>query len=442
MAPSEPQQVLSSDPELGSPSPPTRNGRGYVSFVVILSVVAWVFVSLDISMLGVAIPTLSSSLGLSLSTLEILSGVFWFVSFATPVVLGRWLDRLGRRRGFQLALLGTGLFGGITAVVGAAWQFIVVRVLTATSFGLTEPAVTTMIAEEAPRRHRGFLMGLVQAGAPLGAGITGMVAAAILPTYGWRPLFLLAFAPVLLVLVSSFFLRESRQFRALQQAGADRPRQHRPGWRALFVPGQRRQTVVTTLFGFCMNGGIGLAIGVASAYLVHIDHIGIGAAAFLFGLSNWVALGSQILVGWLTDHIPAKWLMAVYAVLGACALSLLALPTVTYATATISLLGFGFFGNGTFGCYTRYTTESYPTELRGTGTSFSFGFSFLSTSFMPIIGGILIESSHPMVIPLIGAGLVLCGAIAVSCGRNFPPGRELDELSPSAVPTAQPASGS
>lgn len=421
------------DAQSTDPAPPAARGTKYVAFVVVVAFLAWALVSMDNVMVGVALPALAPAFHLSLSTLEYLTGIFAFVTFLTPVLAGRWVDRLGRRVSFQASLLGTGVFAGLTAVVGSAWQFIVVRLVAATSYGLTEPAVNTMVAEEAPRRHRGFLMGFVQAGYPLGAGLTGTIAAALLPGHGWRPLFLIAFAPVVIVLVSSAFLRESHRFAAVREVAAREDIENRPGWRALFTPEQRRQTIVTSLFGFCINGGIGLIIGVVTTYLVHVDHLGLGEAAFLFGLSNWTALVSQVFVGWLADHLPAKWLMVVYSVLAAGALALLVIPHISYGMATLSLVAFGFFGNGTFGCYTRYTTESYPTELRGTGTSFSLGFSFLTLAFMPIIGGALIGSSMPALIPAVSAVLVLLGAVTMACGRNFPPRRDLEELAPSRL---------
>jgi MFS family permease len=392
---------------------------------------------MDNVMLGVAVPALSPVLHLSLSTLEYLVGIFSFVSFAAPVIAGRWIDRLGRRSSFQVSLLGTGLFAGLTAFVGSAWQFILVRAFAATSFGLTEPVVNTMVAEEAPTRRRGVVMGFVQAGYPLGAAIAGTLAAVLLPGAGWRPLFAIAFAPVLIIAFASRLLKESASFQHIHAEVTRRELEYRPRWRDLFTPDLRRQTIVTSLFGFCINGGIGLVIGVVTTYLVHVDHVSIGNAAFLFGLSNWIALGSQILVGYLADLIPAKWLMTVYSLAAAALLALLAVPRLPYSLAALSLAGFGFFGNGTFGCYTRYTTESYPTELRGTGTSFSLGFSFLTLSFMPIIGGALIGSSVPSVIPLISAVLVLLGAVVMACGRNLAPGRELEELAPSKLLTRE-----
>lgn len=416
------------------PAPPVRTRtNGYVAFIVLLAFAAWALVSMDNVMLGLAVPALAPAMHLSLSTMEYLVGVFAFVTFAAPVLAGRVIDRRGRRLNFQVSLIGTGVFGGLTALVSSAWQFIVVRLLVATSYGLTEPVINTLVAEEAPRRRRGVLMGFVQAGYPLGAAIAGTIASALLAGPGWRPLFLVAFAPLVLVLVAGLFLKDSSRFQQVKKTAEQRDIEHRPGWRQLFTREQRRQTIVTSLFGFCINGGIGLVIGVVTTYLVHVDHMSITDATFLFGLSNWTALGSQILVGWLADYLPAKWLMTVYALLGAAALALLAIPGLTFAIAAVSLVGFGFFGNGTFGCYTRYTTESYPTELRGTGTSFSLGFSFLTLSFMPVIGGALIESGSPAVIPVISAVLVALGAVVMICGRNYPPRRDLEELAPSRI---------
>ena len=78
-------------------------------------------------MLGVAVPSLLRCARLSLSTMEYLVGIFAFVTFARPCSAGGVIDRRGRRWSFQASLLGTGIFGGLTALVGATWQFVLVR---------------------------------------------------------------------------------------------------------------------------------------------------------------------------------------------------------------------------------------------------------------------------------------------------------------------------
>lgn len=397
----------------------------YSIMVTAIGFAAWLFVSMDSVMPGIALPDISRSLHVSLSTLEYLTGAFAFVGFLTSVFGGPLLDRFGRKPVFQFALLGTGIFSGVTAIAGALWQFIIIRIFASIS-NFVEPIINTLVSEEAPKKTRGLLLGIVQAGYPAGAAIAGTIGAVLLPSVGWRGLFLVAFLPVLVVIFVSRYLREPARFQAVQSIEG----QHRMGWGPLFRKGQRLQTLVAGFYGFCINGGIGLVIGVVTTFLVRVHGLDIGQAALLFGLSNWAALVGQVFVGWLADRIPSKYLLIGYPVVGALFMAILALPQVHFPLAAISLIGFGFFGNGTFGCYTRYVTESFPTEIRGTGTSFALGISFLTIAFMPIIGGILIESPQVRLLPIIAASIVFAAAILMLFGKLYPPQRELEELSP------------
>jgi AAHS family cis,cis-muconate transporter-like MFS transporter len=405
-----------------------RSTPPYVYVTILIMFTAWTFVSMDVSFPGLALPAISTSLHVSVSDLSYALGGFAFIEFLVPLLMGRLLDRYGRRKMFNWSLIGTGVFSALTAPVVAFWQFIVVRCVAAGSFGATEPTINTHVAEEAPKQVRGLFMGFVQAGYPLGAAIAGYIASALLAGPGWRPLFLVAFAPVLVVIAVTYFTRDPSRFRAARalalEQGGDAAR---PGWRHLFRGGRARQTIVGSLFGFCINGGIGLVLGVLTAYLVKVDHISLSSAAFLFSLSNWAALAGQLFIGWLADHVPSKWIMTVSPLLAAAAIASLLVSGLSYSLAMICLVCFGFFGNGTFGCYPRYVAESYPTEYRGTGLSFVLGCSFLTLSFMPIIGGFLIDTTHATTIPLISGIVVAFASVAMLFGRNIRPQRDLEE---------------
>lgn len=400
----------------------------HVLISVLIMFVAWTFVCMDASFPGLALPAISKSIHVSVSDLSYALGGFAFVEFLVPFFGGRLLDRFGRNTLFSWSLVGTGVFSVLTAPVAAFWQFIVVRCFVAGSFGAVEPTINTAVAEQAPKRIRGLLMGFVQAGYPLGAAIAGYIASAMLAGPGWRPLFLVAFAPVLVVIAVTWFTRDPARFRAaraaVEEQGGDAAH---PGFRHLFVKGRTRQTIVGSLFGFCINGGIGLVLGVLTAYLVKIDHLSLSDAAFLFSISNWAALAGQLFVGWLADHLPSKWIMVFSPLIGAVSIGSLVITHLTYTEAMIALIGFGFFGNGTFGCYPRYVAESYPTEYRGTGTSFCLGCSFLTLSFMPIIGGFLIDTGHAPDIALISGIVVACASVVMLFGRNILPQQDLEE---------------
>lgn len=412
--------------------PATRGMSRYALAVVVMSFLAWTLVSIDSALPGLSLTKISESLRLSLSSLEYLLGAFNLAVVIAPVLLGRYVDRMGRKRLLQLSLIGTGIFGGLTAVAANVWQFVVIRVIAGTSYGLVEPAVNTVVSEEAPPRWRGLIMGFVQAGYPVGSAIAGTLATAILPGAGWRALFLVAFGPVLVVLLATRLMREPKRFTDMRSTAKQLSLEHKPGWRPLFSRELRRQTIVTSLYGICINAGVALVLTVATVYLVHVDHLELSQATFLFSMSNWAALAGQLFVGWLADHLPSKWIIVGFALVSAVFLVVFAVPGATYATAAVALIGFGFFGNGTFGAYPRYTTESFPTEFRGTGTSFSLGMSFISFAFMPIIAGTLIESSAPRAIPLIAAALVVAGAVTMAFGRKIRPRSDLHDFVPRA----------
>ncbi|MDQ0189029.1 MFS transporter [Alicyclobacillus cycloheptanicus] len=340
-------------------------------------------------------------------------------------------------------MLGTGIFSGITSFAGSALQFGIIRFLAGIGIG-AEFTGNVLVAEEAPSRVRGILMGIVQAGYPAGGAIAGVVATAILPTGNWRLLFVFAFLPAIFIILFSFLLREPPRFRDLTkvvqardkiehgqtvetQYEIDEHKATKQGLKQIFGADLVRQTIVTSLFGLFINGGIGIVLSLATAYLTSVDHLTIGQAAGAVAASNFAALFSQVAVGFLADVIPARNLLIGLSIIAAVFMYLLSIPG-SYGWVLFSLIGFGLFGNGTFGCYTRYTAESFPTRARGTGTSFALGISQVSLFFMPAIGGVIMGSGHPSAVPILAAVLVLCGGIITLFGRRISPRMELEEI--------------
>src|SRR6266481_9806613 len=131
--------------------------------------------ALDVSMIGVALPSIRSALGLSTSSLQwVVSG--YVLGYGGLLLLGgRAADLLGRRRVFLIALAAftvASLLGGLT---NDGTLLVVTRFLKGASAAFTAPAglsiITTRFAE-GPARNRalsiytacgasGFSMGLV-----------------------------------------------------------------------------------------------------------------------------------------------------------------------------------------------------------------------------------------------------------------------------------------
>ncbi|QOV90259.1 MFS transporter [Humisphaera borealis] len=117
-------------------------------------------------------------------------GTAFGLSYALGQVLsGRWLDRVGVRMGYAVALAAWSIASMLHAVARTAVGFGFMRSL----LGLTEspayPAATKTLAEWFPKKERALAMGVANAGANVGAVIAPIVVPLIALHFGWRSAF-------------------------------------------------------------------------------------------------------------------------------------------------------------------------------------------------------------------------------------------------------------
>jgi EmrB/QacA subfamily drug resistance transporter len=155
---------------------------------------------LDISMVGVALPSIGSDLGMSPSSLQwIVSG--YVLGYGGFLLLGgRASDLLGRRQVFLAAVALFGAASVVSSVLSNDFALVALRFLKGASAGFTVPAglsiITTTFAE-GPARNRALSI-YTMCGA---SGFSlGLVFGGLLTELGWRATFLLP-GPVAIALV-------------------------------------------------------------------------------------------------------------------------------------------------------------------------------------------------------------------------------------------------
>jgi EmrB/QacA subfamily drug resistance transporter len=185
-------------------SPTTRSDpaafdrRAWITLLVLCGVLF--LDGLDVSMVGVALPSIDSDLNLSTSSLQwVVSG--YVLGYGGLLLLGgRTADLLGRRRVLLIALsvfAGASLLG---ALVDSGPLLIAARFIKGASAAFTAPAglsiITTTFAE-GPARNRA--LGIYTATGASGFSL-GLVLGGLLTTAGWRWTFLLP-VPIAVVLL-------------------------------------------------------------------------------------------------------------------------------------------------------------------------------------------------------------------------------------------------
>src|SRR5262249_40795569 len=150
---------------------------------------------MDLQILALALPSISRDLQLSAVRAGALS-TYTLLGMGIGGVLAGWLaDRIGRVRGVWGAVLIFSALTGAIAWCHTYWQVAVMRLLSGFGIGALYSIGTLLAAEYVPTRVRTTVLGTLQAGWSVGYVIAALLAAQVLPRFGWRPLFACAIVP-------------------------------------------------------------------------------------------------------------------------------------------------------------------------------------------------------------------------------------------------------
>jgi EmrB/QacA subfamily drug resistance transporter len=159
--------------------------------------------ALDVSMVGVALPSIQSSLHLSTSTLQwVISG--YVLGYGGLLLLGgRAADLLGRRRVFLLAVGAFGAASVLGALTGNGALLIATRFIKGMSAAFTAPAglsIITTTFPEGPSRNRA--LSIFASCAATGYSL-GLVLGGLLTELGWRWTFVLPLPVAVAIVVAA-----------------------------------------------------------------------------------------------------------------------------------------------------------------------------------------------------------------------------------------------
>jgi len=201
-------------PFLGRAPALTRRQWRVLGLVSIVSL----FEQYDVYLFALNLKRIQTDLALIESSLGFLGGVVRAGALlAFPVAL--MADRLGRRRVLLFTIFAYTLCTGATALAPNAMTFVACQFL-ARVFAAAETVIAVVVvAEEFDAAHRGWGVGALGALQACGAGVAALAFAFVdrVP-FGWRALFLLGLAPLVLVAYLRRSLSETTRFLELRRA--------------------------------------------------------------------------------------------------------------------------------------------------------------------------------------------------------------------------------
>lgn len=125
-------------------------------------------------------------------------------------ILGGYVaDKIGRRK---TMIWSVGLFSVFTTAVAFAPNyavFAILRIIAGLFLGSVLPLTVSMAAEYSTTKRRTLVVGLTSGATPLGFALASVVAIFVIPSFGWRPVFLFAATGFILTLILIPFLYET-----------------------------------------------------------------------------------------------------------------------------------------------------------------------------------------------------------------------------------------
>jgi MFS transporter, AAHS family, cis,cis-muconate transporter len=157
--------------------------------------VAGVFLALivdgmDLQMLALALPSLSADLRVS-SVMAGALGTYTLLGMGIGGILAGFLsDRIGRTRVTWWAVFVFTVCTGTIAFCQTYWQVAVMRFVSGFGIAALYSIGTLLAAEYVPTNIRTTVLGALQGGWSIGYVAAALLSSAVIPKYGWRPLFL------------------------------------------------------------------------------------------------------------------------------------------------------------------------------------------------------------------------------------------------------------
>ncbi len=381
---------------------------------LLLTCAAVLFVDgFDTQAIGYVAPALIREWGIGRAALGPVFSAGLFGLMLGALVFGPLADRIGRKWIIVASTLAFAIGTLATVWVSDASGLLIVRLLTGFGLGGAMPNAISLTSEYSPRRRRATMVMTMFAGFSVGAALGGLLAAAMIPAYGWRSVFLLGgAAPLLLVPFLAARLPESVRFLALRGDAQVRVAAllARVAPKVVQPPGTVFAVHEESLPGLPVSQLLRAGRAPATLLLWVVFFMSL---LDLYFLSNWLPtvlsdLGASVslaavigamlqiggVVGTITlgrviDRFSFRALALTYAV-AAVAVAAIGVSTGSVALAGLAIFAAGFCIVGGQIAANALAAQFYPTAIRASGVGWCLGIGRVGSIVGPLVGGMLL----------------------------------------------------
>ena len=368
---------------------------------------------MDVLVVSYCAPAIAEDLNLGPKTLGFVFSAGLIGMAIGAVFLAPFADKFGRKKLILASAFIMGLSVLLTSLSENISQLILMRLVSGLGIGCMLATTATLTSENVLNNSKDFWVSLVISGYPVGAVASGYVAAAIIPSYGWESMFVLAGLTTLLTIpLIFFFLSESPQFYLKKQPKDALAKANKILIKMNFKPldslpkiglKANNKPLVSRLFSekykistLQLWAALFFAFGCLYFLISWIPKLATDAglsielAIYAGTIFNVGAFFGIVLQGYFSSKIGLKKTISFFLLLTFLLMASFKLFIGTDILLLVYfLLGFSLQG-GFVGLYA-VAARLYPTEFKTTGVGWAIGMGRVGGILAPLIGGLLIS---------------------------------------------------
>lgn len=385
----------------------TRKERWKVMWA---SIIGYAMDGLDVLILSFSMAAIVSEFGLTLGEGGLIATYTLIGTVLGGYLFGIFADYYGRVHTFSLTIIIFSIFTGACAFADNVTHLNILRFLAGLGLGGEYGIGMTLVSETWPAAKRARATAGVAMGWQAGAVLAAILAAVVLPDYGWRGLFLVGVVPALLAAWARHGIKEPpmwvkrkemKKTLAARKANGEALTAEEEEQLAeakkfplahLFAgPSKTVTTLSLTVMTSVQNFGYyGIMVWLP---MILLKEHGLTTKS----MSGWMIvtvigmIAGIYVFGYLCDRLGRK---VPYLIFYVCAAAMVYIY-VNLGTPIALLFGgafLGFFCNGMMAGYGTLLSENYTTDARSTAQNFIFNTGRAVGGFAPAIIGALAQS--------------------------------------------------
>ncbi|MEK1888912.1 MAG: MFS transporter [Phyllobacterium sp.] len=385
--------------------------------VVALCALLLIIDGYDVFVAGTVLPTLMAEWGLSKPQAGTLQAWALFGMMFGALIFGTLADKIGRKKGIAISFLMFTVSTLLTGLASSPGEFKVFRFLAGLGCGGLMPNAVALMNEYAPKRLRGTMVALMFSGYSVGGMVAAGLAIAMIPQFGWKPMFFIAAIPLMMFPLILWKLPESLGF----LIGQGRQEQAKviyakiapstrlgsndklvfseiKGASASVAEMFRHQRTLRTLMLWIAFFCCLLLVYLLSSWLPKVlQEAGYAEKASLLSLLslNFGGMVGAIAGGWLGDRLGLPKVVVGFFAAAAVAIALIGL---NLPAALLFLMVF-IAGASTIGTQILLyasVAQLYNLSVRSTGLGWASGVGRIGAIVGPTFGGVLLAKEFPL----------------------------------------------